>query len=154
MIFLKSRAPAFIMAAFALCLLVAPVRAEQLARVYAPDGIALSGYDAVAYFTQGRPVRGQPEFSLRWHGAMWYFSTPEALMHFEMNPAAYAPQFGGYCTYSVSLGDPKSGAPDAFFLQDGRLFLLHRAALLQELHGQLSKIVARARYNWPEVLGR
>ena len=55
-------------------------------RVYAPGGVALSGYDPVAYFVQGEPVMGRAEYALKWHGAKWYFATAEAMEAFEMNP--------------------------------------------------------------------
>lgn len=60
------------------------------------DGVALRGYDPVAYFTIGSPVKGQPELVHEWQGAKWRFSSPEQLAMFQENPAKYAPQYGGY----------------------------------------------------------
>jgi YHS domain-containing protein len=130
-----------------------PALADQSPAVYAPDGVALSGYDAVAYFTEGRPVRGHAENALRWHGAVWYFASTDSLMLFEMNPRAYAPQFGGYCAYSISEGQPASGMPEAFFIYKDRLYLLHKVEFLDEMKRKLPEIVARAEANWPEALG-
>jgi YHS domain-containing protein len=60
------------------------------------DGLAIRGYDAVAYFTRHAAVRGSAEHSLRWKGAEWRFSSAEHLELFRKNPEKYAPQYGGY----------------------------------------------------------
>jgi len=60
------------------------------------EGIALKGYDPVAYFTQSRPVRGQKEFQHDWNNAKWFFSSREHLHMFQENPDKFAPQYGGY----------------------------------------------------------
>ena len=60
------------------------------------DGVALKGYDPVAYFTMGQPVKGQEEFMHEWQGARWLFSSSEHLALFQENPEKYAPQYGGY----------------------------------------------------------
>jgi YHS domain-containing protein len=60
------------------------------------DGIALKGYDPVAYFTKGRPVKGHKEFQHEWQGGKWLFANREHLTMFQQNPAKYAPQYGGY----------------------------------------------------------
>ena len=60
------------------------------------DGIALKGYDSVAYFTLGQPVKGQAEFKHEWQGAAWLFSSEEHLTMFQKDPEKFAPQYGGY----------------------------------------------------------
>lgn len=60
------------------------------------DGLAVKGYDVVAYFTEGRPVQGLPEFEHEWNGAKWRFSSSENLELFTSEPEKYAPQYGGY----------------------------------------------------------
>ena len=132
----------------------AAVLADQRAMVYAPGGVALSGYDAVSYFSQGHPEQGNPENAIMWRGATWYFVSPESEMSFEMNPEAYAPQFGGYCAYSVSEGQTASGAPEAFFLYQGRLYLMHDLDMVDQMKQQIPNIVAEAQSKWPAVLGR
>jgi YHS domain-containing protein len=61
-----------------------------------PRGVAIEGYDPVAYFTQGKAVEGSDEFSYHWMGATWYFASGEHLEMFKSNPERYAPQYGGY----------------------------------------------------------
>ena len=69
----------------------------QLSEVNAgPDGVAIKGFDAVAYFTMNKPVKGDNQFSLEWMGAKWLFSTREHLALFSADPEKYAPQYGGY----------------------------------------------------------
>jgi YHS domain-containing protein len=60
------------------------------------DGIAIKGYDPVAYFDEGRPVKGTEKYSFEWNGAKWFFSSKEHLESFRENPEIYAPQYGGY----------------------------------------------------------
>jgi YHS domain-containing protein len=59
-------------------------------------GIAIKGYDPVAYFTQGKPAKGTQKFEYQWNGTKWRFSNPEHLELFKSNPTRYAPQYGGY----------------------------------------------------------
>ncbi len=120
---------------------------------YAPGGIALSGYDVVAYFTERRAVEGDADYALSWRGATWYFAGPDTLMAFEMNPEAYAPQFGGYCAYAVAEGRTGPSEPDAFFLRDGRLYFLNGAHMRDGVQGDLDRIVTMAEAQWPTVLG-
>lgn len=120
---------------------------------FAPGGIALSGYDVVAYYTERRAVAGDADYALSWRGATWYFTGPKTLMAFEMNPEAYAPEFGGYCAYAVAEGRTGPSQPEAFFIREGRLYFMNDARMLGEVSGDLDRIVAEARAHWPAVLG-
>jgi len=60
------------------------------------DGVALKGYDAVAYFTMEKPVKGEKQFSHEWNGAQWLFASQEHKDLFMASPEKYAPQYGGY----------------------------------------------------------
>ena len=121
---------------------------------YAPGGIALSGYDAVSYFEAHGPVRGSPENALMWRGATWYFASPEALMQFEMDPEAYAPQFGGYCAYAVAEGRTGKAEPNAYVIHNGKLYLLHDASLRDRVQSGLMALIEKAEANWPEALDK
>src|SRR5690242_15928525 len=76
--------------------------------------VAIMGYDPVAYFTDGRPVKGSPEISQSWLGATWHFASTQHRDAFKSAPMRYAPQYGGFCAGSVSVGmvtdniDPKA----------------------------------------------
>jgi YHS domain-containing protein len=95
---MRKSQPIFTTSLLALLLLVlATSGAHALPPVNADErGVAVRGYDVVAYFTVGEPVAGSSEFSFRWKGAAWWFSSREHLELFQGNPEKYTPQYGGY----------------------------------------------------------
>ena len=88
---------------------------------------AINGYDTVAYFTVGKPVKGQDTLAHDWNGAKWKFSTQAHLDLFKANPEKYAPQYGGYCAYGVTRGYLVKVEPDQFTVRDGKLYLNYDA---------------------------
>ena len=72
------------------------------------EGVAILGYDTVAYFTDGRPVKGSPDFEYAWQDARWRFASAEHRTVFASNPERYAPQFGGFCTGAMRFGETAS----------------------------------------------
>ena len=68
------------------------------------DGVAIGGFDTVAFFQQKKAVRGSAEFSHEWSGAKWYFSSAENMALFKANPEKWAPQYGGHCSLGASEG--------------------------------------------------
>ena len=88
---------------------------------------AINGYDAVAYFTVGKPLKGQDSLATEWMGAKWKFSSQAHLDLFKSNPQKYAPQYGGYCAYGVTQGKLVKVEPDQFTLRDGKLYLNYDA---------------------------
>jgi hypothetical protein len=86
--------------------------------------VVLRGYDPVGYFTDGKPVRGDPKISYDWDESRYYFSTAKHRDMFAGDPDRYAPQFGGYCTGSMSRGVmTNEGHPEAWVISDGRLYV-------------------------------
>lgn len=90
---------------------------------YDPSGIAIRGFDTVAYFTQGKPVEGADEYSVDWMGATWKFSSKEHLDLFNANPEKYAPQYGGYCAYGVAQNSLVKIEGDQWTIVDDKLYL-------------------------------
>ena len=88
---------------------------------------AINGYDPVAYFTVGKPLKGQDGLATDWMGAKWKFSSQANLDLFKTNPEKYAPQYGGYCAYGVTQGSLVKVEPDQFTLRDGKLYLNYDA---------------------------
>lgn len=86
-------------------------------------GVAINGYDTVAYFTDGKPVKGGDAFVHEWNGAKWKFASQQHLDLFKAEPDKYAPQYGGYCAYGVSQGYLVSIEPEQFTVLDGKLYL-------------------------------
>lgn len=90
------------------------------------DGLALEGYDPVAYFTKNQAVEGSDQYSYEYKSVKYYFSTAENLELFKANPAKYEPQYGGWCAYALSLGPKKVNIdPEAFKIIDGKLYLFY-----------------------------
>lgn len=92
------------------------------------EGIAIQGYDPVAYFVQSEAVKGSGTYSTDWNGSTWHFASAENLAVFEGDPEAYAPQFGGHCSFAAGLGQQVEGSPTQWRIVDGRLFLNANAA--------------------------
>jgi YHS domain-containing protein len=86
-------------------------------------GVALHGYDPVAYFVDGKPVKGAAERSAAAQGATYWFASDKNLELFKADPAKYAPQYGGYCAYGVAQGYKPDIDPAAFRVEGGKLYL-------------------------------
>ena len=118
------------------------------------DGVALKGYDPVAYFTMGRPVKGQKEFQHLWQGAKWFFATREHLAMFQENPAKYAPQYGGYCAYAVSRGVTADIDPAAWSIVADKLYLNLNKEVQKTWNMNREGYIQKADRNWPQLLSK
>ncbi len=116
------------------------------------QGVAIGGYDSVAYFTQGRPVLGTAQFQHHWNGATWRFASAEARDRFAANPEAYAPRFGGYCAWAISQNYIAPGDPQVWRIVDGRLYLNFNARAKELWEADLLGAIMRGNANWPSVL--
>ena len=98
-----------------------PAVAEQ----GAPTGprLAIRGYDPVAYFTDGRAVKGEEAYEFEWLGSHWRFASAEHRAMFAADPERYAPQFGAYCAPSMAAGEKSPSDPEAWAIVDGKLYL-------------------------------
>ncbi|MEM0948174.1 MAG: YHS domain-containing (seleno)protein [Pseudomonadota bacterium] len=122
------------------------------APIYANDGIAIDGTDAVGYFTEGQPVAGNPAFTHEWNGATWRFMTGPNRDSFAANPETYAPQFGGYCAWAVAQGYTAPTAPEAWSIHKGKLYLNYSRRIRRRWERDIAGNVAKGRENWPAVL--
>jgi YHS domain-containing protein len=113
---------------------------------------ALGGYDAVAYFEEGRPVEGSEDLTTEWHGATWRFSSPENLAAFQANPSDYAPQYGGYCAYAVAKGGTAPGDPLVWRIVEGKLYLNLNEEIGLRWAQDIPGYIAKAEAKWPGVL--
>jgi len=114
------------------------------------EGLAVRGYDAVAYFAVQNAIKGNPQFEYAWNGAKWLFSSAENLEKFKADPAAYAPQFGGYCAYAVSHGHTADGDPLAWKVVDGRLYLNYSPEVKQMWEKEQGKFIKDGETNWSQ----
>jgi hypothetical protein len=115
------------------------------------DGVALRGYDAVAYFVEGQPVKGLPVHSYRYRDSLFLFSTAGNQQKFAADPAKYAPQFGGFCALGTANGYKVKTEPDAFKVVGGKLYLNYNRKVLELWTLDEPGYIKRANANWPEV---
>jgi YHS domain-containing protein len=87
------------------------------------DGIAIKGYDPVAYFTEQKAVEGKKDFFYDWSGVKWLFSTQAHLDTFKMKPQKFVPQYGGFCAYGTSENHLSPTDPNAWTIVEGKLYL-------------------------------
>ena len=135
-------------------LLVLPLAMAAKPAVFATDEGAIRGYDPVAYFTDAAPTRGSDQFTASWQGATFHFANAENLNLFKGDPAAYAPQYGGYCAYAVSRGYTATTVPEAWAIVDGKLYLNYSLGIKQRWSGDAPANIRAANSNWPAVLER
>ena len=115
-------------------------------------GIAIRGYDPVAYFTDQMPVKGSNDFESEWNGATWRFANAENLELFESNPEQYAPQYGGYCAYAVANNYTASTQPEAWTIYNDKLYLNYSLSVRSQWLEDIAGNVARGDSNWPAVI--
>ncbi len=124
----------------------APVRAR-----FKGPGLAVRGYDVVAYFTDGRPTRGRAKFSTVYQEATYRFTSTEHLRAFEKNPDKYVPQFGGYCAFGVSVGAKIDGDPRVWKFVNGKLYLNVNEDIKKTWGKDIPGNIKKARKNWVEI---
>jgi YHS domain-containing protein len=112
------------------------------------NGVILKGYDAVAYFKQNKPVKGNPKYSSKYGGATYYFASGEDKSEFDKTPAKYAPQYGGYCANSMSKRKLADIDPNQFFIYKGKLYVCTAASSLKEFSAKPDVNIQAADKNW------
>jgi YHS domain-containing protein len=141
--------------AFAALTPAAPAFADERPVYTAPfSNVGASGYDVVAYFTDGQPVRGVSQFRIMHQGVEYRFASAEHLAEFRANPVRYLPQYGGYCAWAVSQGYTASGNPRNWRIVDGRLYLNYNTEIQHRWEQDIPGHIRNANANWPGVLSR
>lgn len=115
-------------------------------------GLAIAGYDPVAFYTDGAPRPGSPDFELHYGGAVWRFCNFGNRAAFAERPDVYMPQFGGYDPVGVARGVAVAGKPDVWLISDGRLFLFYDRRRLETFTADPERIAGAAERKWPAVL--
>jgi YHS domain-containing protein len=123
----------------------------QKPEIFASSKGAINGYDAVAYFTESKPVEGKKEFTYSWKGADWHFSTEQNLKTFQSNPEKFAPQYGGYCAYGMSRGYKATTEPDAWTIVNDKLYLNYNTEVRSLWNQKQAEYIKIADTNWPKV---
>jgi len=116
--------------------------------------VAADGYDVVAFFTDKKPVKGAPGFTTVYKGATFQFANAANLAKFKASPAAYAPQYGGYCAWAVSQGYTAKGDPRFWKVVDGKLYLNYNGDVQTKWNKDIPGFIRSGNANWPTVLNK
>jgi YHS domain-containing protein len=112
---------------------------------------ALGGYDPVSYFS-GKPVQGSEANQVVHNGGTYYFATPANAAKFKANPAAYAPQYGGYCAWAVAQGKTAPGDPKLWKVVGGKLYVNYNSDIQKKWEKDIPGFITKGDANWPKVL--
>jgi YHS domain-containing protein len=116
------------------------------------QGIILQGYDVVAYFKQGKPVKGNATIRSTYQGATYLFSSSEDKADFDKDPAKYAPQYGAYCSYGVANGVLADlDGPEAFTIYKGKIYFCGNEGALDGFKTDIDANIEKADTNWPHL---
>jgi len=116
-------------------------------------GLAIGGYDPVAFFTDGKSLPGSADFEFRYGGAVWRFCNVGNRDAFAAQPDVYMPQFGGYDPLGVGRGVAVAGNPNVWLIAGQRLFLFYDRARLEKFAADPDRLGAEAERKWPDVMG-
>ena len=116
------------------------------------SGVAIQGYDPVAFFTDNQPVKGKPDLVAKRDGAIYFFASKEHRAMFLKEPAKYEPAFGGYCAYGLSRNRLVEIDVDAFQVVDGRLLLQYSKSVRADFNEDIKGNLAKAEANWPGLV--
>ncbi len=123
----------------------------QVPAYFSKDGIAIRGYDPVAYFTEKTPVEGKKEFSFTWQGTEWRFKNEANLATFKSTPEKYVPQYGGWCAYGVSQNHKSPTDPSAFTILNDKLYLNYSPKVKEIWTKDTKGFIEKAETNWVEL---
>ncbi len=112
--------------------------------------VILKGYDTVSYF-QGKPAEGSSRFAVEHDGALYYFANAENMKTFQADPAAYVPQYGGYCAMGAALGKKLDVDPSQYKVVDGKLYLNVNADVFQKWSEDVPGNIVQDDTNWPLI---
>lgn len=130
-------------------------QAKRLAHFNVENKLAIQGYDPVAYFKQGKAVKGKKEFSASYQGVVYYFANESDKAAFLKNPTAYEPQYGGWCAFAMGdYGEKVEVDPETFKILDGKLYLFYNKFLnntLKSWNKNEAKLKKNADANWEKL---
>ena len=131
---------------------VHPVAAETMTFTGFSSKLALDGYDAVAYFTENKPVKGDAAYTHTHDGVEWHFASAANRDAFIADPAKYAPQYGGHCAWATAQNKVAPGDPNVWKIVDGKLYLNYNANVQTRWEKDIPGFITTADANWPGVL--
>ena len=117
-------------------------------------GLALRGFDPVAYFETGKPTAGVPAIAATVEGVRYFFASEAHREAFLADPAKYLPQFGGFCAIGTSYGEKVDADPQTGRVVGGKLYLNYSPTVQALFDKDVKGTISRAEANWPEVKGK
>lgn len=143
--------------AFQVCVLFCAVSAlasaKQLLNLDS-NGVAIQGYDPVAFFTQHKPVKGSGQFSSAYNGAKYWFASADDKALFDKEPSKYELQFGGYCAYGVSRGSRAPVKIEAWQIVNDRLLMQYDLDIKDAFNKDQQGTLKKADQNWPGLVDK
>ena len=127
---------------------------KPLINTLGSPGVAIKGYDPVAYFVTGGPRKGKAQFTVQHGGVRWRFASAENKTKFQADPAKYTPVYGGYCAYGVAQGYLVKIEPDAWTIRGGRLYLNYSKGVQRIWEKQPDSYIRKANGRWPRLIAR
>jgi YHS domain-containing protein len=112
---------------------------------------ALQGHDPVAYFTEGKPVKGDEAFTTEYMGAEFRFASAANRDAFLADPQAYAPQYGGYCAWAMADGKHAKGDARHWRIVDGKLYLNYNKSIQKKWDADIPGFIERADTEWSDI---
>jgi len=132
-------------------LVVGSIGTVYASQQFERNGLAIDGYDPVAYFTEQKPVKGSPEFRTDYHGVTFQFASAAHREAFVAEPGKYAPQYGGFCAYGMAKGYKAVIDPAAFTIVREKLYLNYSESVRTRWFSDIPGYIQKADANWPEV---
>lgn len=118
-------------------------------------GVAIQGYDPVAYFKENKAVEGRDNIRVEKEGVTYLFSSESNKKAFEANPSKYEPQYGGYCAYAMADGEKVRIDPETFKVLDGKLYLFYNFRFTNTLklwNKDEGNLLPKANTEWKKIV--
>jgi YHS domain-containing protein len=117
------------------------------------EPVAIKGYDTVAYFTEGKAVKGTEDFTSSWHGMRWFFQSKENRDLFAASPGKYAPQYDGWCAWAMTESRKSVTDPEVWKIVNGKLYLNCSRAAFEKWSRDIPGHIKMADENWRKMQG-
>lgn len=151
---IRTTCAALALATLALPVSLTPAAFAEKAPVYTGlfSNLAIDGHDPVAYFTEGKPVKGSKDFSTEYQGAEFRFASQANLDAFLADPQKYAPQYGGYCAWAAAQNKTAPGKAEYWAIVDDKLYLNFSKKVQDDWNEDREGFITKADENWPDLL--
>ena len=127
---------------------------SQQVKFSSTDGVAIKGYDPVAYFTEQKALEGNSNYNFEWSGSVWKFVSKDNLNLFQKNPEKYAPQYGGYCAYGCSEKHQSPTDPKAFTIINDKLYLNYNQKVKEMWIKDTTNRIQAANQYWKSIYNK